>query len=83
MERYILANDLVPEDAVYRGDYHYRHTYGIINLMYEPYERVTLGLELDYGAKNLDAKGSVNDIFIDDSKNRDAMRISFGFMFYI
>ena len=50
--------------------------------MYDAYERMTVGLELDYGAKKLDANGYLNDVFNDDSKSRDAMRISYGFMFY-
>jgi len=51
--------------------------------MYEPFERMTIGLELDYGVKDLEINGYINDIYIDDNQNRDAMRISFGFMFYI
>ena len=51
--------------------------------MYEPFPRMTIGLELDYGAKDIDFNGIINDDFIDDSKSRDAMRISFGFMFYL
>ncbi len=83
MERFILANDIIPVDAVLTGDYFYTHTYGIINLMYEPFERITIGIELDYGIKDLNINGFVNDIYIDDHQSRDAMRISFGFMFYI
>ncbi|NOQ91517.1 MAG: hypothetical protein GQ552_02230 [Flavobacteriaceae bacterium] len=83
MERFILANDIINEDAILRGDYFYRHTYGIFNLLFEPFERMTFGLELNYGVKNLKIKGYVNDVYIDDSKERDAMRISFGFIFYI
>ena len=83
MERFILANDIINEDAILRGDYFYRHTYSIFNLMFEPFERMTIGLELDYGVKNLKINGYANDVYIDDDKERDAMRISFGFMFYI
>ncbi len=83
MERFILENEIIPEDAILKGDYFYTHTYGIFNLMYEPFERVTIGLELDYGIKNLDVDGTVNDTPIDDNQKRDAMRISFGLMFYI
>jgi len=83
MERFILSNDIIGEDAILRGDYFYTHSYGIFNLMYEPFERVTIGLELDYGMKKLDINGDVNNQIIDDSRDRDAMRISFGFMFYI
>jgi len=83
MERYILTNDIISEGAILQGDYFYTHSYGIVNLMYEPFERMTIGLELDYGIKKLDINGYVNDIYIDDNQKRDAMRISFGFMFYI
>lgn len=50
--------------------------------MYDPFERMTFGLELDYGVKNLDVDGTLNDDYIQDSKRRDAMRISFGLMFF-
>ena len=83
MQRFILANDIIPEDAILMGDYFYTHTYGIFNLMYEPFERMTIGLELDYGIKKLRVDGYVNDDYINDDQARDAMRISFGFMFYI
>jgi len=83
MERFILANDIISIDTIYTGDYYYTHSYGIFNLMYEPFERMTIGLELDYGIKNLDMDGYVDDIYINDNKKRDAMRISFGLMFYI
>ena len=83
MQRFILANEIIPEDAILRGDYFYTHYYGILNVMYEPFERMTIGLELDYGVKDLNINGYINDIYIDDNQKRDAMRISFGFMFYI
>lgn len=83
MKRFVLANNIIPEDGILKGDYFYTHTYGIINLMFEPFERMTVGFELDYGIKKLDVDGYVNDVYIHDNQNRDAMRISFGFMFYI
>ena len=51
--------------------------------MYEPFERMTVGVELDYGVKKINFNGFSNAIEINDSKERDAMRISFGFMFYL
>jgi len=51
--------------------------------MYEPFERMTIGLELDYGGKDIRLDGIANNEVIDISKSRDAMRISFGFMFYL
>ena len=87
MERYILSNELpndpIDDTLILNGDYYSVHTYGIINIMYEPFERMTIGLELDYGVKKVDYSGFVNDLLIDESKERDAMRISFGFMFFI
>lgn len=80
--RHLYDEELSEHIIVLQGDAIYDHYYGIFNLMYDAYERMTIGLELDYGAKNLDANGYINDVFIDDSKSRDAMRISFGFMFY-
>ena len=71
------------EETIVQGDYNNFHYYGIINLMYEPFPRMTIGLELDYGVKDINFNGIVNNGFIEDSKARDAMRISFGFMFYL
>ena len=70
-------------DLAITGDFYNSHYYGIFNLMYEPFERMTIGLELDYGAKDIRLDGIANDAIIDTSKSRDAMRISFGFMFYL
>ncbi|MBE9489505.1 MAG: hypothetical protein IMY67_04370 [Bacteroidetes bacterium] len=87
MERFILSeelpNDPIDDTLVLDGDYFSSHSYGIINLMYDPFERMTIGLELDYGVKNVDFNGFADDEFIDDNKDRDALRISFGFMFYL
>ncbi len=87
MERYILSeelpNDPIDDVLVLGGDYSSYHSYGILNFMYDPFERMTIGLELDYGRKDVDYNGLANDIFIDENKERDAMRISFGFMFYL
>jgi hypothetical protein len=66
-----------------QGDFFNFHYYGIVNLMYEPFPRMTLGLELDYGVKNVDFSGIFDGEFIDDNQNRNAMRVSFGFMFYL
>lgn len=87
MERFIvseeLPNDPIDDTIVINGDVLTIHTYGIFNIMYDPFERMTIGLELDYGVKNMDYNGFANKMFIDDSKDRDALRISFGFMFYL
>jgi len=82
INRQVLDPDISEDIIVAQGDIDHSHYYGIFNLMYDAYERMTIGLELDYGAKKLDANGYLNNTFINDSKSRDAMRISFGFMFY-
>jgi len=71
------------EEIAVQGSFYNTHYYGIINIMYEPFERMTIGLELDYGAKDIRFDGLADDEIIDTSKSRDAMRISFGFMFYL
>ncbi|MDT0553083.1 hypothetical protein [Urechidicola vernalis] len=68
--------------ALINGDIDNKHGYGIVNIMYDPFERMTFGLELDYGSKTLDVNGTLNGNEIIDDKTRDAMRISFGLMFY-
>ncbi len=87
MKRYILSENLpnnpIGDVLVLNGDYSSIHSYGIINFMYDPFERMTIGLELDYGIKKVDYNGLANDRFINDIKERDAMRISFGFMFFL
>lgn len=83
MERYFLTGEIDDDVLVLNGDYSSTHTYCLFNLMYEPFERMTIGLELDYGVKELNFDGFSNDVFINESKDRDAMRISFGFMFYL
>ena len=71
------------EIFINQGDFQNAHYYGIVNIMYSPFPRMTLGIELDYGVKEIDFEGSVNSGYFSDSKSRDAMRISFGFMFYL
>ncbi|MFK5982822.1 MAG: hypothetical protein QM499_07910 [Flavobacteriaceae bacterium] len=87
MERYILTSELpidpIDDVLVLDGDFSSIHSYGLINVMYEPFERMTVGVELDYGVKSIDFNGFANNEVIDDSEERDAMRISFGFMFYL
>ncbi|WP_152287284.1 hypothetical protein [Flavicella marina] len=79
--RFFIVND--PQQiVVLNGNVNHVHTYGIVNVMYDHYERMTYGLELDYGTKSLDYNGEANGTTISDSPRRDAMRISFGLMFY-
>ncbi|TRX70927.1 hypothetical protein [Carboxylicivirga sp. M1479] len=81
-ERYLLSG--VEEDpiTVIGGDINHRHGYGIINIMFDHYERMTYGIELNYGIKSLQGDGYVDEDPFKEDKSRDAMRISFGFMFY-
>ena len=71
------------EELVIQGDFINSHVYGILNLMYDPFPRMTIGIELDYGWKNIDFSGFADGSFESGTKRRDAMRMSFGFMFYI
>lgn len=84
-ERFFIYDD--PDSDIdgitISGDYAQNHYYGIFNLMYDLFEqRMTIGLELDYGVKKIVYDGSLNDNTINERASRDAMRISFGFMFY-
>ena len=79
----MVNEQLENQEFVVQGDFFNTHYYGIFNLMYEPFERMTIGLELDYGVKNILLDGYINGDFSDIEKSRDAMRISFGFMFYL
>ena len=82
MQRFILTkNEEIPE-VYLNGNVEHSHYYALFNVMYDLLDRLTFGLELDYGVKNLKANGTVEDVFVDDRDSRDAMRISFGFMFY-
>ena len=76
-----LEDDI--EERVIQGDFINSHFYGILNLMYDPFPRMTIGVEIDYGWKNIDFEGFVDNVFEAGEKRRDAMRMSFGFMFYI
>jgi len=81
--RFIITNyEELEQTILINGDIDNWHYYGIVNLMYDPFERMTFGLELDYGTKNLAFKGYADDNYINDKKSRDAMRISFGIMYY-
>ncbi|GGG50669.1 hypothetical protein [Bizionia arctica] len=82
VKRYILVDGLDNPEIYSAGDVVHTHYYGIVNVMYEAFERMTFGLELDYGVKQLEANGEVNNQFVALNQKRDAMRISFGFMFY-
>lgn len=80
--RLIIGIEDLEDTILVNGNIDNWHYYGILNLMYDPFERMTFGLELDYGTKNLAFKGYADDNYINDKKSRDAMRISFGIMYY-
>jgi len=77
-----VVSDGSDKIVVLKGDIRNDHYYGLFNIMYDPFKRMTLGLELDYGVKKVKIDGTLNDIHVDDITTRDAMRISFGLMFY-
>ncbi|WP_221932584.1 porin [Formosa sediminum] len=82
-ERLVIINaENFDETLVLAGDFKHQHYYGILNFMYDAYDRMTVGIELDYGVKDLNINGLANTEEIDIDKSRDAMRISFGFMYY-
>lgn len=74
---YIEDQDVI----LLEGDVIHVHNYGIVNLMYDAFERMSIGLELDYGIKKVSFDGTINSEYTDDDQARDAMRISFGFMY--
>ena len=83
VQEFELRFDEDDQEIVIQGDFINSHFYGIVNLMYDPFPRMTIGLELDYGWKDISFDGFIDDSFEAGDKRRDAMRISFGFMFYI
>lgn len=82
IERFLISDDTLIGEVIANGDINHVHGYGIVNVMYDPFERMTFGLELDYGIKKLEASGSLNNSVFEENKSRNAMRISFGLMFY-
>ncbi|MDC9723486.1 MAG: hypothetical protein PSN34_12050 [Urechidicola sp.] len=82
IQRYLITDESLTGEIIANGDVNHVHGYGIVNVMYDPFERMTFGLELDYGIKKLEASGVLNNSILDIEESRDAMRISFGLMFY-
>jgi hypothetical protein len=83
LKEFRILEDEVLNPLYVNGDFTNYHYYGIINLMYTLFSRMTIGVELDYGGKNIDLNGFLNEMPVKNNKSRDAMRMSFGFMFYI
>lgn len=81
-ERIIFGNEILSDATnLVNGNIDNWHYYGIANLMYDPIENMTIGLEMDYGEKRFDFGGYINGIYTNESRKRDAMRISFGIMY--
>ncbi len=82
VQRFLVDEGDPNNPIVVSGDIDHVHTYGIVNVMYDHFNRMTYGIELDYGQKMLDLNGTAEGVPIVESQTRDAMRISFGLMFY-
>ena len=81
MNRVIVKAEENNDFAIANGHYKSSNYYGIFNLMYDPFERMIIGAELNYGHKKIDFDGTVEDNYIDDNQARDALRLSFGVMY--
>ena len=82
----VVVYDVIDSGLIIeKGNLDNYHYYGIVNLMYDPFENMIVGVELDYGEKKMSFDGSLDGTFetisIDASKARDAMRISFGILY--
>ena len=80
--RFLLVEDADNDVVFVNGNVDHIHNYGIVNIMYDHFKRMTYGIELDYGTKKLDLNGIVDGNQVSENKSRSAMRISFGFMFF-
>lgn len=81
IQRSIIAINTIEDITLLNGNINNWHYYGIVNLMYDAIERLTFGIELDYGMKKVDLDGFVDNEYYDEHKKRDALRVSFGFMY--
>ena len=62
------------------------HNYILTNIMWDPYPNFAVGIEFNYGVKNIKTKGNIieprgDKLIYNDDISRDASRISFGFMY--
>jgi len=63
------------------------HNYILTNIMWDPYPNFAIGVEFNYGVKNVQSKGDLitsptgTQTEFDVDKSRDASRVSFGFMY--
>lgn len=81
VKRVVITDGVDNGFIIVNGNVDNYHYYGIVNLMYDPVERMIVGIELDYGNKKVSFDGTVDDTYIDDAKARDAMRVSFGILY--
>lgn len=81
-QRIIFGNDTLSEPTnLLNGNVDNWHYYGIANIMYDPIENMTIGLEMDFGEKRLAFEGDINGSYTSEYQKREAMRISFGIMY--
>jgi hypothetical protein len=80
--RFIIVDEPTDETVLINGNIDNYHYYGILNFMHDPMERMTIGIEMDYGFKKLSFDGAADNQYVDDQQARDAMRISFGLVYY-
>jgi hypothetical protein len=62
------------------------HNYVLINAMWNPYPNFSIGIEFNYGIKNIKSDGVLKEdgkieTPFDIDQSRDASRVSFGFMY--
>lgn len=81
MNRVVITDGLGGSDVLVNGNIRNYHYYGIINLMYNPNNRMIIGGELDYGYKKIVYDGTLDGVYVDKNQGRDAMRFSFGIMY--
>ncbi|MFD1294518.1 DcaP family trimeric outer membrane transporter [Lutibacter holmesii] len=81
LSRSVISTSPKESITLINGTVNNRHNYGIINLMYDPFEGLTFGVELDYGRKKMSMDGFIDGEYNNDVKSRDAMRASFGCMY--
>ncbi|MGY0392923.1 hypothetical protein ACW5R3_10245 [Bizionia sp. KMM 8389] len=83
LERFIVADNSELPVLQLTGTVNHVHYYGLLNVMYDAFSHMTVGLEVDYGVKVFESTGQVNNLVERIDKQRDALRVSFGFMFSI
>lgn len=84
LKRFIFTGESNQMDTLYlEGNLKNKHYYALFNVMYNFMERLSFGLELDMGTKQVEGNGTVNGVYEITALSRDAMRISFGFFYFL